>query len=452
MANGRKRKTGKDVDLLGTVEVLHEHLTAALCTEVFQGVRGKERQRLWTLERLAEFWIAVILRAPPSLSHALAEAVGGTSAYPAVAATPQAFFARSQHLRWEFFADLFAAFRARAVAAEPPRFAAAHRKVLDRFAGVHAVDGSKLDAVARRLKLLWDDRRVPLPGSLVAFYDLRRGTLDQLAFNPKAHCAELHDAIAGLDALPAGALVLGDRLYGVPALFAALSARGLWGVTRRNRVPKLHKIRRLSRVRHAGGVLEDWEVLAGTGQSVAPQPLRWIRWKKGRKTREVVTNLLDPARLSAAEALALYPLRWKVERLFFDLKEVLNLHRFYAANANAVGMQVYAAAIVYTAMRVAQGRIAAEVGVEPEALSVPKLFPKIAAASNALTTAELMFEATRRLNRHVRLLKPDWRKLPFATTSLDSVRVQPRNPKRRRRRYCAARRHSRSLPQPKTPD
>jgi hypothetical protein len=35
--------------------------------------------------------------------------------------------------------------------------------------------------------------------------------------------------------------------------------------------------------------------------------------------------VLDPKELTAEEALALYPWRWKVERLCFDVKEVLNL-------------------------------------------------------------------------------------------------------------------------------
>src|SRR5262249_48145834 len=51
------------VDLLGTVQVLQEHLTASVCQTVFEQTRTTERARKWTLEALAEFWTAVILRA-----------------------------------------------------------------------------------------------------------------------------------------------------------------------------------------------------------------------------------------------------------------------------------------------------------------------------------------------------------------------------------------------------
>lgn len=95
----------------------------------------------------------------------------------------------------------------------------------------------------------------------------------------------------------------------------------------------------------------------------------------------MLTNVLTPPRLTAEEALDLSPYRWSIERMFFDLKEVLTLNRLYAANPNAVAMQVYAAAIVDNAFRVAQSDAAAHVGWEPEEISPAKLFPKIATAS-----------------------------------------------------------------------
>jgi hypothetical protein len=67
--------------------------------------------------------------------------------------------------------------------------------------------------------------------------------------------------------------------------------------------------------------------------------------------------------------------------MFFDLKEVLNLNRLYAAHPKAVAMQVYAAPIVYNALRVAQSDRAAQVGWDPERLSPAKFYPKVATAT-----------------------------------------------------------------------
>jgi hypothetical protein len=153
--------------------------------------------------------------------------------------------------------------------------------------------------------------------------------------------------------------------------------------------------------------------------------------------------VLTPARLSAEEALDLYPYRWGIERMFFDLKEVLNLNRVYAANPNAVAMQVYAAAIVYNGMRVAQSEAAAHLGWPPERISPAKFFPKLAVACH-LHLQEQQWERQfrRRSRAHPQLIRRRQRWAHTAPTTLD---VERRSEHRRHRRFCAARRHWKSL-------
>src|SRR3989449_3228133 len=136
-------------------------------------------------------------------------------------------------------------------------------------------------------------------------------------------------AKAAVAALGRDTLVLGDRLYGTADFFAALAHQHCWGVVRRNRQLSLHKLQRLRKRRIHGGLLEDWLGRAGTGASAPRQGLRYIRWRRGGTGYEALTNLLGPGRFSAEEALDLYPYRWGVARLFFDLKEVLHLNRLY---------------------------------------------------------------------------------------------------------------------------
>ena len=132
--------------------------------------------------------------------------------------------------------------------------------------------------------------------------------------------------------------------------------------------------------------------------------------------------------------------------MFFDLKEVLNLNRLYAANPNAVAMQVYAAAIVYNAMRVAQSDASAQLGEPPEELSPAKLFPKIAVASFLYAYGQQLQRQWQR--RHPRAhphLVVRWRAHRWARTAATNTRVEHRSDGRRRRRFCAARRHWTSL-------
>lgn len=419
------------IDLLAVASLLHEHLTRALCEDVFEEVRGKERRRVLGLSTLAEFWTAVVFRAPPSLTQALAEANRRpgqrASAYPVMEVSPQAFFQRCEGLDPEFFRRVFEAFRARLEAAEPARYGAEHEGVAKRFAGIWAVDASSLDPVARRLRVLQRDRRVPIPGIVVAFYDLRRGTLARLVFERKLQPQEHGCARKALGEVPAGTLLLGDRLYGMPVFVEAARERGVHVLVRRNRVVGHVVKRRISSVEVDGARVTDEIVVYGVNPKTPEQRVRLIRWKKGRRSFEVITDVLEPERLSAQEALTLYRERWGVERLFFELKEVLNLHRFYAANANAVAMQVYAAGIVHVALKTAQARIAHAARIEPERLSPQKLFPKVAAASSCLVTAELAFLEVKKANPGVRLNKPDWRYMPFAEASLEEVLVEPRS-------------------------
>jgi hypothetical protein len=86
-----------------------------------------------------------------------------------------------------------------------------------------------------------------------------------------------------------------------------------------------------------------------------PPQRRWIRGRHGRQSYELQTYALAPTGLTAAEALAVSPWRWKVARLFFDLQEVWNPHRCYLTSPTGVARRVYAATSVHTACRVAKG-------------------------------------------------------------------------------------------------
>jgi hypothetical protein len=443
---GISRSAPVSVDLVRVLELLRTHITAALCQSVFATIRITERQRRWTLQALVEFWLAVILRAPRALSQALYETLEGSEPlFPRVAATPEAFFQRCQSLRPAFFAEIFTQFTAGLLSATPTRYAQDLAAVQARFAGVIVVDGSRLAAIAHRLKLLWAERAVVLPGCLLAIYDLGRGLCRTVDFCADAAAGELARAQALLTTLPRDTLVLADRLYGNGVWFAALAAHGCWGLVRRNRRLGLRKLQRLARRHVQGGRLTDWLVEAGGSRATPPQRLRYIRWQRGATVRAVLTNVLDPTRLSATEALALYPRRWTIERLFFDLKEVLNLNRVYAGNPNAIAMQVYAAGCVYNALRVAQAEVAEAAGIAPEAISPAKFFPKMAAACHCAALFELWFLDTQAANRGRRLRKPPVQQRRFARVLLDAILVEPRKLPRRKRRFCKARRKWKSL-------
>jgi len=434
------------VNLAETVELLHTHLTAALCHTVFHRIRIRERQRQWSLAALAQFWLTVLLTGPRSLTQALQEAGMRFPALgPAARTSPEAFFQRAERLRPKFFQALYEAFVARLLPDALTTYAPAAQELRQRFAEVWVVDGSRLDAVAHRLKLTWDVRSPLLPGCLVVLYDLFRGFPRRLSFCADAARSELQHALEQLDHIPPHTLLIADRLYASVKLAAVLTEREVWLLCRRNRRLTVRQQRVLRRRQLKGGTLLERLVLVGSGHGTPPQLMRQIRYTARRLTVDLLTSVLDPTRLTAQEALETYRLRWQVERLFLDLKEVLDLHHFYLASPPGVAQQVYAAASVYAAMRVAQARIAQKHRLSPEALSPAKLFPRVARTSIVIVDAETVFAATQRANPRVRLRKPNWADLPSVQVPLEALLVEHRRGKRRKRRYCASRRRWKSF-------
>ena len=108
-------------------------------------------------------------------------------------------------------------------------------------------------------------------------------------------------------------------MYDVGTCSAALSARGLAGGCRRHACPRWRWGQDLPKTPLAGGGLWATVVaLPGTGDS-PPQSLRWLRRRQGRTVHALLSHVLEPTRLPAAEILALYPWRGKGARLFCDL-------------------------------------------------------------------------------------------------------------------------------------
>ena len=447
---GKKRKGTQsdrevDVYLAPTVEFLHGQITEALCEEVFKSIRTNERQRKWTLFALARFWLAVIVEAPPSLSQLLERTrrLDPKGILPAVAASAESFFEKCKNFSSAFFMALYHRFLDSVVPKAPKRYCQEVRHLDGKFSELLAIDGSRLDKIAHRLKILWKEEAAVLPGCLTAVYDLFRGIATELWVDADAGASEFKRGLLAVETLRPGTLLLGDRLYCSIQILHCLERNGCFGVFRRNKSVGIRKIRELSKVKLEEGTVEDWLVEAGSGKKRIE--LRLIVLKKNGKTYEAVTNVLDPKRLSAHDVVTLYPLRWRIERLFFDLKDVLNLNKFYAANPNAVAMQVYAAAMVHAAFRIAQANVAEGVDLPPEDLSPKKLFPHLALVSIKLLEAELYFEETCKANPGFKLRKPSWRNLPDSVVSLRRIRVQRRSGDRQKRGYSAERRKWKSI-------
>ena len=435
----------RGVEILDILELLSRHLTPTLCQTVFQEVRQTERERKWTLEAIVRFWTAMIVQHPPSLTHGIAQtrkAGGGRDpVWPRVEAEVNAFFEKCWALRPDFFRALYEGFTDNLLQDAPEASARWMMALREHFPQVLVIDGSRLDGVAHRLKLLWPVHSVILPGAVTVFYDLFRGITRRVVFYPDVAEPEVTRAQSEFDWIARGSLVMGDRLYSSMQHFHLLIEMGLHGLFRKNARLKIKRLRVLSAKQVGRRFLEDVLVEVGCGVrwSEPKLTLRFIRYRAQGLKLDLLTSVMGPEKLSAEQAVELYGLRWSIERLFLDLKKTLKMHGLYASHPNLVAQQVYATAMVYNAFRVAQAHIAVRAKVLPEQISPAKLFPVLARCSYewaiSRRTAIGFYEA----NPGVQFKEPDWGKMPFAAVELGEVLLQRRNSHRRKRHGCEVR-------------
>ena len=432
---GFERRVGPDseVCLLDAVEVLTAHLTPSLCRVVFERVRKTERERKWTFEAIARFWTAMIVVSPPSLRHGIAESRKqvGEDLWPRVMAEPQAFFQKCAGLRADFFEALFIDFTSSLRPAALPTYASWLGDLRRHFSSVQVIDGSRIEEVCLRLKILRPVNGAVLSGCVTVLYDLFSGTIRQARYYGHAYVSEKARAPEMLDEVGAGSLILGDRMYCMLKAFHQLNELKAFGLFRLRAQLEVKNLEVFEHSKIGRKSLEDALVEVGQGINQPKERLRLIRYRDGKYRLELLTNVLDPEKLPAETAIRLYGMRWSIERMFLDLKKTLKLHCLYAAHPNLVAQQFYAAAMVYNAMRVAQGKIAQAKKLLPEQVSPGKLFPLMAQAIKDYALANWQQIRIRELNPGMPVVFPELREMPTANTNLRVILAQRRSSKRK---------------------
>jgi hypothetical protein len=437
----------EEVPSTNFLSIVWKYLTESMCQEIFASTRKHERQRKWTLYAMVWFWIGLLQSRYASQTRALLEARAGSKLFPAVDATPEAFFQKAQNFRPAFFQNVFRAYTSKLKAEAPPCFERGLPIDPKVFPEIFALDGSRLAKVARMLKVARKTTKAIIPGSMEAVYDLRRGLLHELHFDADGCVGEIHMFEAVRQSVPRGALMVNDRYYAKPKIWREIAEQGLFMVSRHNKTVKKHRVAVIAQQRNSALSFDDWLVSMGGSQPGSePVQLRWVRiWGPGFDMT-LITNVLDPKLLTPMQLMVLYRRRWSIERMYLAMKEVLDLNHLYNCSPAAVGQQVYATAILYNTLRVSQGQIAATAGIAPELLSVDKLFPTLI---DHYVKATCMDIAVERWSEKVRRRNPrSWKMLtfpedhtypPWMRVRVRDHLLEKRGERRKRRRFCKGR-------------
>lgn len=426
--------------------VLWDHLTPELCREVFELTRDKERERKWTLFALMKVWLGLLQNPVLTQTRAIEACGQGHPMLPLVEASSESFFMRIQSLRPEFFRNVFTGFTKSIENKLPANFQSDLGVSAKDFPEIYAVDGSRLAKVGRTLKVARKTTKAIIPGSMEAVYDLRRGHLRELWFDPDGAKSELAMFNQILDSIAKGALLLNDRYYPKPVIWRSLGVRGIFMVSRHNATVKKRKIKTLKRTRNSRIAVDDWIVeMGGSQYNEEPVTLRWVHVRSADTDIILITNVLDPETLSVEQLLALYAQRWSIERMYLHMKEVLALNRLFNASPAAVGQQVYATAMLYNALRMSQSCMAEKLKIPPEKFSPDKLFAQLieklvhrtwmgVGSENTITAYKI-----RPTRKEITNLDRNLCCHPSLMLSLQGVFVEKRRGEKKCRRFCKGR-------------
>jgi hypothetical protein len=238
------------------------------------------------------------------------------------------------------------------------------------------------------------------------------------------------------EALKAGDILLGDRAYGDYGTLAGLPVQGVDVVARLHQRRKVdfRKARRLG----PNDGLFVWR--KGVQQSSILTPAEWaalpeeiqvriVRFTaacRGFRSQQItlVTTLLDAERYPAAELIALYARRWRLELCLRDVKTTLGLERLRCLSPGMVRKELLAGLIAHNLIRCVMAEAARVCEAELERLSFKGTVDAVRQFSTALAQAR-----TRKMQRVL------WQDL-LRTLARDLVplrpgRTEPRAVKRR---------------------
>jgi hypothetical protein len=204
------------------------------------------------------------------------------------------------------------------------------------FSRVRVWDASTLDALLRKVGL-WQGRTShPLAGRMTTLLDLASRLPGRVGFDPAPHAHEPCHWPNLLAAVPVGALLLFDLGYTNFSRFAQLSAARVTWITRAKQTLAYTGERVLV---HCATLCER-RVSIGQGEN--RQTVRLIELYFRGTWHRYLTHELNPVRLPAAYAVALYRPRWRIEDAFLIVKRRLGLAYFWGGAQNTGELQLWA--------------------------------------------------------------------------------------------------------------
>lgn len=243
-------------------------------------------------------------------------------------------------------------------------------QVQERFATVAMADGSALEALAKKLERL-QNQKFPLGGKMMALVDAWSLRPLGIWYTPEQDANDKTWGQELLERLPMDGLLVFDLGFFSFAWFDAFTEAQKWFVTRLRQKSAYKVTCSLSR----GQFYRDELIELGQYRSnPCTHPLRLVSVLWGKTWYTYLTNVLAPTRLSAQQVCDLYRRRWRIEDAFSLTKRLLGLSYLWVCGSNGVQIQLYSTWIFYSLLMDVCAQVAVALRQPLECISVEMVF------------------------------------------------------------------------------
>ncbi len=379
------------------------------------------RQRLLRLPVMVAIIVSLVWRRMPAVAevHKVLSQEGVLWVTP-LHVSPQAITKRLDALPAAVMGQLFAEVCGRLQAQAPPPLPhPSWAPVCESFPRIALVDGSTLEALRKKTRVLRECEGLVLGGKMMVMVEafnhrpLWQLYTEDAAANDKRFATEI------MAAVPVGGLLVFDLGFFSFLWFDDFTASKKFLVTRMREKTAYRTVRELS---SSPGYRDEIIEVGHYRSNPCRYPLRMVSVLWQGKWYRYLTNVLDPQVLSARQVCELYRRRWRIEDAFLLTKRVLDLAYLWTGSINAVQLQIYATLIFYAVLLTICQQVAEVLGEPLERISVEMVFRAFYHYSRAVQRGEcddlVMF-----LAEHAKLLGivKRWRKQHRERQELESI-------------------------------